>query len=92
MNGMRVCMLWWVGVVCVDGLTQNVGGRWGGAITAATFLKEFVDKASWAHIGAQRADTPTLTKGRKEASDLHDGRPTTMFVHVLAALVGLSAP
>ncbi|CEM31894.1 unnamed protein product [Vitrella brassicaformis CCMP3155] len=31
---------------------KNVGGRWGGAITAATFLKEFVDKASWAHIDA----------------------------------------
>ena len=30
---------------------KNVGGRWGGAITAAKFLEKFVDKnISWAHI------------------------------------------
>ena len=29
---------------------KNTGGRWGGAITAAIFLKEFVDCPSWAHL------------------------------------------
>ena len=30
---------------------KNVGGRWGGAITAAKFLEHFVDrKISWAHL------------------------------------------
>jgi leucyl aminopeptidase len=28
----------------------NIGGRWGGAITAATFLKEFADSTPWAHL------------------------------------------
>ncbi len=30
---------------------QNIGGRWAGAITAAQFLRRFVDdKAKWAHL------------------------------------------
>jgi leucyl aminopeptidase len=29
---------------------KNSGGRWGGAITAAVFLKEFVDCQSYAHL------------------------------------------
>jgi len=29
---------------------KNSGGRWGGAISAAMFLKEFVDCPSWAHL------------------------------------------
>lgn len=29
---------------------KNTGGRYGGAITAALFLKEFVTKKSWAHM------------------------------------------
>ncbi|MEO8382667.1 MAG: leucyl aminopeptidase, partial [Acidobacteriota bacterium] len=29
---------------------KNSGGRWAGAITAAVFLKEFVDCPSWAHL------------------------------------------
>src|ERR1019366_6100038 len=29
---------------------KNSGGRWGGASTAALFLKEFVQCPSWAHI------------------------------------------
>lgn len=28
----------------------NVGGRWGGSITAAMFLKEFADPAPWVHL------------------------------------------
>jgi leucyl aminopeptidase len=29
---------------------KNVGERWGGAITAALFLEEFVDETDWTHI------------------------------------------
>lgn len=29
---------------------QNIGSRWGGAITAALFLKEFVGDVPWAHF------------------------------------------
>ena len=29
---------------------KNIGGRFGGAITAALFLEEFVSKTTWAHI------------------------------------------
>jgi leucyl aminopeptidase len=29
---------------------KNMGGKWGGACTAAAFLSQFVDKAKWAHI------------------------------------------
>jgi leucyl aminopeptidase len=29
---------------------KNIGNRWGGAITAALFLKEFVGETPWAHV------------------------------------------
>jgi leucyl aminopeptidase len=29
---------------------KNTGGRWGGSITAAMFLKEFVDDLPWIHL------------------------------------------
>jgi leucyl aminopeptidase len=29
---------------------MNTGGRWGGASTAAVFLKEFVDDTPWLHL------------------------------------------
>ena len=29
---------------------MNVGGRWGGAITAAMFIKEFVEDTPWIHL------------------------------------------
>ncbi len=29
---------------------KNIGGRWGGAITAAKFLEYFTDKRAWAHV------------------------------------------
>ena len=46
----------------------NIGGRWGGAITAATFLKEFADSTPWVHLdiaGTAWLDDPKphLSKG-----------------------------
>jgi len=29
---------------------SNVGGRWGGAVTAAVFLKEFAEETPWVHL------------------------------------------
>lgn len=45
---------------------KNVGGKWGGACTAAAFLSQFAGKAKWAHIdmagvgvwGANPTDAP----------------------------------
>ncbi|MEN8128509.1 MAG: leucyl aminopeptidase [Planctomycetota bacterium] len=45
---------------------KNLGGKWGGACTAAAFLSQFSDKAKWAHIdmagvgvwGAGEKDAP----------------------------------
>ena len=47
---------------------KNVGDRWGGSITAALFLQEFVDGVKWAHMdiaGPAFLDAPEhhLTKG-----------------------------
>jgi leucyl aminopeptidase len=46
---------------------KNSGGRYGGAITAALFLKEFVDCPSWAHLDiagpAYTDETPRDGKG-----------------------------
>jgi leucyl aminopeptidase len=33
-----------------DADMRNVGDRWGGAVTAALFLAEFVDETPWAHL------------------------------------------
>ncbi|MEO8216202.1 MAG: leucyl aminopeptidase [Acidobacteriota bacterium] len=47
---------------------KNSGGRWGGAVTAALFLKEFVDCPSWAHMDIAgtawtEGETPRDPKG-----------------------------
>jgi leucyl aminopeptidase len=47
---------------------KNTGGRWGGAVTAAMFLKEFVDDTPWIHLDiagvAWLEDTkPWIAKG-----------------------------
>jgi leucyl aminopeptidase len=46
----------------------NIGGRWGGAITAAMFLKEFAEETPWVHLdiaGTAYLDDakPFLAKG-----------------------------
>ena len=46
---------------------KNSGGRWGGAITAAVFLKEFVTCPSWAHLdiaGTAYAESETAREAR----------------------------
>lgn len=63
---------------------KNVGGREGGSITAALFLKEFVTKTKWAHLdiaGASEAqkDFPTCPKGAT-------GTPVRTFIRFLENL------
>lgn len=46
----------------------NSGGRWGGAVTAAMFLKEFVDETPWIHLDIAgvawlESDKPWAAKG-----------------------------
>jgi leucyl aminopeptidase len=46
---------------------KNSGGRWGGAVTAALFLKEYVDCPSWAHLdiaGTAYAEHETAREAR----------------------------
>jgi leucyl aminopeptidase len=47
---------------------KNVGGRWGGSITAAQFLQRFVNDVPWAHLDIagmawNDKDAPTVPKG-----------------------------
>ncbi|GAC1475830.1 MAG: leucyl aminopeptidase [Isosphaeraceae bacterium] len=44
---------------------KNIGGKWGGAITAAKFLQEFVGETAWAHLdiaGPSWIDQETPTR------------------------------
>jgi leucyl aminopeptidase len=48
---------------------KNIGGRWGGSITAAQFLQRFIQKGvAWAHLDIagmawSEKDSPTVPKG-----------------------------
>jgi leucyl aminopeptidase len=55
----------------------NVGGREGGAITAAAFLSKFTKKYHWAHLDI--AGTAWLSGGEKGAT----GRPVPLLVQYL---------
>ena len=58
---------------------KNVGGRWGGAITAAKFLEEFVEDVPWCHIDMAGVDL------FKENQDLKG--PTGFGVRTLVEMV-----
>jgi len=60
---------------------KNVGGKWGGAVTAAKFLEQFVGETPWAHLdiaGPSWADTEAATR---------DVGGTGCFVRTLVALI-----
>jgi len=60
---------------------KNVGGKWGGAITAAKFLEQFVGETAWVHLdiaGPSWADSDSATR---------DSGGTGCFVRTLVALV-----
>lgn len=46
---------------------QNIGTRWGGAITAAKFLEKFVDNTPWIHLDIAGPSFSTSTKPYRES-------------------------
>jgi leucyl aminopeptidase len=58
----------------------NVGGRWGGAITAAMFLKEFADPAPWVHLDI--AGTAWLDDGKPWLAKGPTGVPVRTMVRL----------
>ncbi len=60
----------------------NVGGRAGGAISAAKFLQRFTEKFPWAHLDI--AGTAWKSGGAKGAT----GRPVGMLVEYILSQVG----
>jgi leucyl aminopeptidase len=57
----------------------NVGGRAGGAITAAKFLQRFTDQFAWAHLDI--AGTAWKSGAAKGAT----GRPVGLLIEYLVA-------
>jgi len=60
----------------------NIGGRWGGAITAACFLSRFTEKYDWAHLDI--AGTAWKSGAEKGAT----GRPVPLLTHYLMQRAG----
>jgi leucyl aminopeptidase len=60
----------------------NIGGRWGGAITAACFLSRFTKKFTWAHLDI--AGTAWKSGADKGAT----GRPVPLLTHYLMQRAG----
>ena len=58
----------------------NIGGRWGGAITAAMFLKEFADPTPWVHLDI--AGTAWLDDAKPYAAKGPSGVCVRTFVHL----------
>jgi leucyl aminopeptidase len=60
----------------------NIGGRWGGSITAACFLARFTKKFEWAHLDI--AGTAWKSGADKGAT----GRPVPLLTHYLLKRAG----
>lgn len=60
----------------------NIGGRWGGAITAACFLSRFAKKFNWAHLDI--AGTAWKSGADKGAT----GRPVPLLAYYLMQRAG----
>jgi leucyl aminopeptidase len=58
----------------------NIGGRWGGSITAAKFIEEFVEKKPWVHLDI--AGTAWLDDGKPWLAKGPTGVPTRTFANV----------
>jgi leucyl aminopeptidase len=65
---------------------KNVGGKWGGAITAAKFLEQFVDSIPWVHLdiaGPSWSEAESATR---------DAGGTGCFVRTLVAFLEQHPP
>jgi leucyl aminopeptidase len=65
---------------------QNVGGRPGGSITAAAFLKEFVGEAKWAHLDIAGTAWGEGTRSYQRKGAL--GFPTRLLVEWVRSRAG----
>ncbi len=63
---------------------KNVGGKWGGAITAAQFLAEFVDNTPWVHLDI--AGTSLSEKERGYLVKGATGVPVRTLVNLILSL------
>jgi len=63
---------------------KNVGGRLGGAITAAKFLAEFVEETPWVHLDI--AGTSLGEKERAHQVKGATGVPVRTLVNLVLAL------
>ena len=60
---------------------KNIGGKWGGACTAAAFLGEFVGNSRWAHLDIAGMDMfEKATKFTSEGSSGYGVRLLTAFL------------
>ena len=58
----------------------NIGGRWGGSITAAKFLEEFVEGRPWVHLDI--AGTAWLDDAKPWAAKGPSGVPVRTFINL----------
>jgi leucyl aminopeptidase len=58
----------------------NIGGRWGGSITAAKFLEEFVDGKPWVHLDI--AGTAWLDEAKPHLAKGPTGLPARTFANL----------
>ncbi|MBC7817755.1 MAG: leucyl aminopeptidase [Planctomycetaceae bacterium] len=65
---------------------KNVGGRWGGAITAAKFLEKFVAGKPWVHLDIAGPAFASANKGHRE------GGATGCFVRTLVEIAATPSP
>jgi leucyl aminopeptidase len=61
----------------------NSGGRWGGAVTAAMFLKEFADSTPWVHLDI--AGTAWLEDAKPFMAKGPSGVTVRTLVHLATA-------
>jgi leucyl aminopeptidase len=59
---------------------QNIGGRWGGACSAAAFLKEFAEDTPWVHVDV--AGTAWLDDAKPYLAKGPTGVPLVTFVNL----------
>ena len=58
----------------------NIGTRWGGAVTAAAFLKEFAGDTPWVHLDI--AGTAWLEEAKPFLAKGPSGLPVRTFIHL----------
>jgi leucyl aminopeptidase len=69
---------------------KNVGDRWGGAITAALFLKEFVSDVPWAHLDV--AATAFVSGREREWPRGATGSPARTIIRYIERVASNAAP